>query len=304
MKNYFFMLYFLVPGNMVYSQVGINTTDPQATLHIERRTDQTKPDGIIPPRFTGDELKAKSNAYGTLQDGAIVYVTEAVTGSPDPKTVGVLSRGLFVYDANMNNGSGTGMWKILPEGTNTPSVTGDGSYATRVRGTLSLLNLGINLLGSTAQTIALPTATELPNADVDITSGQITTTSTDSYYTVPSSGIYQIHYTYRTGQGLRLELLAANRPGLIITKTASGAAATTATTIDYRYFGGISLVALSGLPIVGGLTLTNLALTQGQISHIYQFTAGDRIRFGIVTGGLSAGVLTDSSAEISIYKIK
>lgn len=51
MKNYFFMLYFLVPGNMVYSQVGINTTDPQATLHVERRTDQTKPDGIIPPRF-------------------------------------------------------------------------------------------------------------------------------------------------------------------------------------------------------------------------------------------------------------
>lgn len=298
------MLYFLFAGNSITAQVGINTSEPQATLHVEKGNDPTKPDGIIPPRFTGDELKAKSNTYGASQDGAIVYVTEAVTGLPDPKTTGVISRGLYVYDANMNNGTGTGMWNVLPEGTNPSSETGDGAYASRVRGTLSLLNLGINLLGSVAQTIALPTVTALPNADVDITSGQITTTPTDSYYTVPSSGIYQINYSYRTGQGLRLELLGANRPGLIITKTASGAAATTATTIDYRYFGGVNLVALSGLPLIGGLTLANLALTQGQISHIYQFTTGDRIRFGIVTGGLAAGVLTDSSAEISIYKIK
>jgi len=185
---------------------------------------------------------------------------------------------------------------MLPEGT------GDGAYSARVRGTLSLLNLGINLLGSAAQTISLPTASALPNANVDVASGQITTTASDSYYTVPSNGIYQVHYSYRTGQGLRLELLGSSRPGLIISKTAPGAAATTSTQIDYRYFGGISLGSIDvlGVPI----SLANLALTQGQISHIYQFSKGERIRFGIVTGGLAAGILTDASAEVSIYKIR
>lgn len=303
MKNCYFIL-ILLSGYSTNAQVGINTTDPQATLHVEKRTDQTKPDGIIPPRFTGDELRAKSAAYGAQQNGTIVYVTESVTATNDPKTAAVLSKGLFVYDAFASNGSGTGLWNVMQQGPATPAsgTTGDGAYSSRMRGTLSLLNLGINLLGSAVQTIALPTAASLPNSNVDLTSTQITTTSIDSYYVIPSSGIYHVSYSYRTGQGLRLELLGANRPGLIITKTALGAAASTATTVDYRYFGGVNLgsIEVVGLPV----SLGNLALTQGQISHIHQFTAGDRVRFGVVTGGLAAGVLTDASAEISIYKIR
>jgi len=307
MKNYYFMLILLL-GYSTNAQVGINTNDPQATLHVERRTDQTKPDGIIPPRLTGDELRAKSAVYGAPQNGAIVYVTESVTATNDPKTAAVLTKGLFVYDAFASNGSGTGLWNVMQQGPATPAAgtTGDGAYSGRVRGTLSLLNLGISLLGSSIQNIALPSTTTLPDINVDITSGQITTTGVDSYYTIPSTGIYQINYSYRTGQGLRLELLGANRPGIIVTKTASGAAATTATTVDYRYFGGISLgnITVPIPPLNPSISLGNLALTQGQISHIHQFTAGDRVRFGVVTGGLVAGVLTDASAEISIYKIK
>ncbi len=303
MKKCYILLILFLFGYSSKAQVGINTNNPKSTLHVQKRTELAFPDGIIPPRISGDSLRLKEPAYGPAQNGAIVYVTlpATITG---PKTTGVITKGLFVYDATANNGTGTGTWNILPEGAINQSTTGDGAYATRVRGSLSLLNLGINLLGSSVQTIALPTAESLPNANVDITSTQITTTASDSYYTVPTSGIYQVNYSYRTGQGLRLEALAANRPGLIITKTAAGAAITTATTIDYRYFGGISILALPGLPLVGGLTLANLALTEGQISHIYQFTAGDRVRFGVVTGGLAAGVLTDASAELSIYKIK
>ncbi|WP_370897253.1 hypothetical protein [Chryseobacterium gossypii] len=48
-----------------YGQVGINTTAPKATLDIIGvSTDTTIPDGVIAPRLTGDELKAKDNAYG------------------------------------------------------------------------------------------------------------------------------------------------------------------------------------------------------------------------------------------------
>lgn len=306
MKKHYSLPFLLILGHGINAQVGINTTDPKATLDVQRGTDPTKADGIIPPRVTGDQLRINTTNYGPDQDGAIVYVTEPVTVTTEPKTTGVTSRGLYIYDHLQPNSNGTGLWQVLPDGPAAPTggVAGDGAYASRVRGTLSLLNLGINLLGSNIQNITLPTTTTLPDTNVDITSGQITTTATDSYYTVPSTGIYQINYSYRTGQGLRLELLGANRPGIIITKTASGAAANTATAVDYRYFGGVNLVALSGLPILGGLTLANLALTQGQISHIYQFTAGDRVRFGVVTGGLAAGVLSDSSAELSIYKIK
>lgn len=68
-------------------------------------------------------------------------------------------------------------------------------------------------------------------------------------------------------------------------------------------FGSVNLLDLSG---VLGLTLVvvNIALTQGQISHMYQLNAGDNIRFGIVQGGLNLGLITDKSAEISIFKIR
>ena len=304
MKKHYLLPFLLIMGYGISAQVGINTSDPKATLDVQRGTDATKADGIIPPRVTGDQLRLNTNNYGPDQDGAIVYVTTPVTVTTEPKTVAVTSRGLYIYDHLQPNSNGTGLWQVLPDGPAAPGggSTGDGAYAIRVRGTLSLLNLGINLLGSSIQNITLPTTTTLPNADVDITSSQITTTGADSYYTIPSDGIYQINYSYRTGQGLRLELLGANRPGIIITKTALGAALNTATTVDYRYFGGISLGSIDvlGIPV----SLANLALTQGQISHIHQFTAGDRVRFGIVTGGLAAGVLTDASAEVSIYRIK
>ncbi|KUJ50386.1 hypothetical protein [Chryseobacterium sp. JAH] len=305
MKNYYSMLILLMFGLSINAQVGINTDNPKSTLHVQKRAELTYADGILPPRISGDSLRLKEAAYGPAQNGAIVYVTSPATIT-GPKTIAVISKGLYVYDAAApNTGPGTGLWNVLPEGPITPSTsTGDGAYAGRVAGTLSLLNLGINLLGSNIQTIPLPTATVAPDTNVDIASAQITTTPTDSYYTIPSTGIYQVNYSYRTGQGIRLELLGANRPGLIITKTATGALPSTATQIDYRYFGGLNLLALPTLPIIGGLSLANIALTQGQISHIYQFTAGDRVRFGVISGGLAAGVLSDSSAEISIYKVK
>lgn len=307
MKKRYLLPIFILFGYSISAQVGINTEDPKATLDVRAVASTTVPDGIIPPRLTGNQLEAKQAMYGNDQDGAIVYVTAGAT-TTGPKTVGVITTGLYVYDAYANNFSGAGLWKALPtSGTNT-SGTGDGAYSSRVSGTLSLLNLGINLLGSSIQTVPLPMVQSLPDANVDIASAQVTTTGSDSYYTIPSTGIYQINYSYRTGQGLRLELLGSSRPGLIVTKTALGAAATTATPVDFRYFGGISLGAITiplfpVLPNIN-ISLANLALTSGQISHIYQFTAGDRVRFGVVTGGLAAGVLTDSSAEVSIYKVK
>ncbi|MCX8533870.1 hypothetical protein [Chryseobacterium luquanense] len=306
----------------INAQVGINTNNPKSTLHVQKRTELSFPDGIIPPRISGDSLRLKETAYTAAQNGAIVYVTSpaATTG---PKTIGVLSTGLFMYDAFAANSSGTGLWYKLPTTDSPPVGTGD-AYAARINRGLSLLGVNLNLLSNTVQLIPLPTATNitapgvLPAIDISVdVTGIINITTNlstgptvpgDSYYTVPSTGLYHIDYSYRTGQGLRLEVLGANRPGLIITKSPAGGLPATAVPIDYRYFGGISLgnLTIPLQPLLPNVTLAlaNLALTQGQISHIYQFNAGERIRFGVLEGGLGLSVLTDATAELSIYKIR
>ena len=68
---YFFLIVFTIKLN---AQVGINTTNPEATLDIVGKPNQTNHyDGIIPPRITGDQLATKS--YSPSKKGAIVYVT-------------------------------------------------------------------------------------------------------------------------------------------------------------------------------------------------------------------------------------
>ncbi|MFP3813620.1 hypothetical protein, partial [Bacillus sp. SIMBA_005] len=65
-------------GTLTYAQVGINTITPKATLDVtSKNIDGTSPEGIIPPRLTGDALFAAiaSNSYNVEQNGAIVYIT-------------------------------------------------------------------------------------------------------------------------------------------------------------------------------------------------------------------------------------
>lgn len=60
------------------AQIGVNNSAPQATFDVAGfASDSTKPDGLIPPRLTGDQLRAKDAGYLGAQTGAIVYVTDA-----------------------------------------------------------------------------------------------------------------------------------------------------------------------------------------------------------------------------------
>lgn len=79
--------------------VGINTHEPKATLQIVGDpTVATHFDGIIAPRITGDQLKAKN--YGTEQTGALVYVSTAAT-TPEGQTINVKSAGYYYFDGNV-----------------------------------------------------------------------------------------------------------------------------------------------------------------------------------------------------------
>ncbi|MDR2237935.1 MAG: hypothetical protein LBE92_17560 [Chryseobacterium sp.] len=96
MKNRLLTIATLLLGYGVGAQVGINTSQGQATLDVVGfPSNTTKLDGVIAPRLTGDQLRQKN--YTAAQTGAIVYITAADT-SPGGQTVAVVSSGYYYFD--------------------------------------------------------------------------------------------------------------------------------------------------------------------------------------------------------------
>jgi len=86
----------LFAGFFIKAQVGINTSTPQATLDVNGKpTDNTVLDGIIAPRITGDQLRAKT--YTAAQTGAMVYVSTADT-APAGQTIDVTTAGYYYFN--------------------------------------------------------------------------------------------------------------------------------------------------------------------------------------------------------------
>ncbi|HEY4538659.1 MAG TPA: hypothetical protein VIG94_01465 [Faecalibacter sp.] len=101
MKKHLFILCALGPI-LAFAQVGINTNEPQASLDVQAAPHTTTvSDGIIAPRLTGDQLKAKDSAYQTPQTGAIVYVTQRLTSEPTSKTIKVKDPGYYYFDGEI-----------------------------------------------------------------------------------------------------------------------------------------------------------------------------------------------------------
>ena len=134
MKNHLIVLSTFI-SSIGFSQVGVNTNEPKATLEVVASpSDNTKVDGIIAPRLAGDELKAKDALYGADQVGAIVYVTSAVT-VPIDKTSNVTEVGYFFFDGDkwikMEGGTvgGKSPWNVQ-ETTNTATENNQNIYQT------------------------------------------------------------------------------------------------------------------------------------------------------------------------------
>ena len=167
-----------------YSQVGINTTSPKATLDVVGNP--TSPaifDGVIPPRLTGSQLKAKT--YTPAQTGAIVYAT-APDPSPSGQTINVATTGLYSFD-------GTTWLKV-----NTTAPLPSAQLVLVVKGT-----------GSQADIIS-PAGAKLAQFSLDSTQTGNTQVLNDpgswnpatQMYTAPKDGTYQIALTgYVAGCG-------------------------------------------------------------------------------------------------------
>ena len=107
MKKNIILLGTLIISSIAYSQVGINTDQPKATLDIKASpTSTTKIDGLIAPRLTGNELQAKDALYEDDQDATIIYATAPVTTITD-KTTNVTSIGYYYFDKTVGT---AGRW--------------------------------------------------------------------------------------------------------------------------------------------------------------------------------------------------
>ena len=89
--------------NFSFGQVGINTTTPKVTLDITANPENNIAlDGLLIPRLTGDQLKAKSYTEDTK--GTLVYVT-SIPSSASGQVQNILDAGFYFF-----NGS---TWEIL-----------------------------------------------------------------------------------------------------------------------------------------------------------------------------------------------
>lgn len=108
----------------VLGQIGVNTPDPKATLDIAASpSDLTKVDGVLAPRLTGNQLKAKDGLYLAAQTGSIVYVTAAAVPTTT-KTVNITTGGYYYFDGavwqKLANGAAAEPWNV--EGTTSPAT--------------------------------------------------------------------------------------------------------------------------------------------------------------------------------------
>lgn len=103
-KIFFLIHLFVGISTNVWSQVGINTESPKATLDVTALPNSSSAiDGLIAPRLSGNQLQNKNNLYTSDQEGAIVYVLSASpgTGIADDKTRNVTRAGYYYFDGTL-----------------------------------------------------------------------------------------------------------------------------------------------------------------------------------------------------------
>ncbi len=79
MRYILFLFLLLFSSYSSYSQVGINTDDPKASLDITSLTGGAVPNGLLVPRLTGDEIEAMTVASD--HNSLLVYATDVSTAA-------------------------------------------------------------------------------------------------------------------------------------------------------------------------------------------------------------------------------
>ena len=272
MKNIHTIILVLFMGN-VNAQIGINTSNPLATLEVHKSRSSKIPEGIIPPRITADSLQMKDHLYGPAQNGAMIYITKPVSKTSS-RTQQVTSSGYYVYDAGYSNqDKSRGTWKKMFSDPN--------AFAANSIFPVSFASMSLSSSKLNFQAIRFDSAIEN-----EIGSEYIA----DNQYVVPETGLYVINY-YITLDNIN-DKAVTQRPSVAIVKSNSNT--TNRTVLSSKMFDGV----LSE-------TSNRMSLSpQAGINHIYNLKQGEKLNFGLMTENESLSSFGQISTEISIYKIR
>lgn len=96
MKKIFYFLFILCGINNVYSQIGVNTENPKATLDVQAKSTTVNPeipDGLLVPRV--DRLRA--NQMTNIETSTLIYIND-LNGPTTGNTQNVDSKGYYYFD--------------------------------------------------------------------------------------------------------------------------------------------------------------------------------------------------------------
>lgn len=90
----------LLLSSAVFSQTGINTKEPKASLDVVSNASETSyPDGIIAPKLTKGNLANKlSTTYANEQSGAIIYITDVSGTFTDTRVERIINTGYYYFN--------------------------------------------------------------------------------------------------------------------------------------------------------------------------------------------------------------
>lgn len=116
--------------------------------------------------------------------------------------------------------------------------------------------------------------------------------ATTNTYTVPSSGLYAIKYSYRYGNGVQLRLLSLSGNPRIGIFNGS-------TLLDESIFSG------ANVDLLGIIGVLSVLISETHIDSVYQLTAGSQLTFQANQGGVNVDLLSTGNITTSvvIYKI-
>ncbi len=258
----------------VNAQIGINTSNPLATLEVHKSILATVPDGIIPPRISADSLQMKDHLYGPAQNGAMIYVTTPLSKFSS-KTQEINSIGYYVYDSRSSNkNKSEGGWKKM--------FSDPHAFTAKTIGPISFSRVELNSSKSNFQSINFDNAIEN-----DIGSEYLS----DNQYLVEETGLYVINYSIQF-DNVDTKMVT-QRPSVAIVKS------------DSSNYNKVLLGSKTFDGILSSKNKSQIAIaSQAGINHIYQLKAGEKLNFGLMTEQQTLSSLGQVSTEISIYKIR